>query len=98
MRRFPCLLLAAVAVCAVLQPLSAQKFLPKTIQFKGDPEYSDRELMEAAGLKKGIVLDYAEMNAHSQQLLATGMFATLTRTRTSSTWSFACRSNGKGQH
>jgi len=77
MRRLPCLLLAAVAVCAVILPVQAQKFLPKTIQFKGDPEYSDQELMAAAGLKKGMVLDYAEMNAHSQQLLDTGMFATL---------------------
>jgi outer membrane protein assembly factor BamA len=60
------------AVCA-----HAQKFQPKTIQFVGAPEYSTQELLDAAGLKPGAVLDYADMNGHSQQLMNTGMFATL---------------------
>jgi len=50
----------------------------KTIQFKGDPEYSDQELLAAAGLKKGAVLTSAEMNDHSKQLMDTGVFDTLT--------------------
>lgn len=54
-----------------------QKFLPKSIQFKGAPEYTDQELLEAAGLKTGMVLNYAEMNDHSKQLLDTGVFDTL---------------------
>jgi len=56
---------------------AAQKFNPKSIQFKGDPEYSDAELLAAAGLKKGVVLDAAEMKDYAQRLQATGMFATL---------------------
>jgi outer membrane protein assembly factor BamA len=72
MRRFLCLILAAAAVAA-----PAQKFIPKTIQFHGAPEYTDQELMTAAGLKKGELLDYAGMNERSKQLLSTGVFATL---------------------
>jgi outer membrane protein assembly factor BamA len=72
MHRLFALLLAGTALCA-----QAQKFIPKSIQFHGDPEYTDQELMTAAGLKKGVVLDYAGMNECSKQLLATGVFATL---------------------
>jgi outer membrane protein insertion porin family len=70
-------LLCGIAFIALAQTAAAQKFLPKTIQFKGDPEYSDEELMAAAGLKKGVVLDYAEMNDHSKLLMDSGMFASL---------------------
>jgi outer membrane protein assembly factor BamA len=66
------MLLAASAFSA------AQKFEPKTIQFKGDPEYSDQELLGAAGLKKGVVLTSAEMNDHSKQLMDSGVFDSLT--------------------
>jgi len=64
---------------AVLSPwaATAQKFQPKTIQFKGAPEYSNQELLDAAGLKKGTVLDFAEMREHSQKLMDTGVFDTL---------------------
>ncbi len=71
------LLLEAILFLSVLPPAAAQKFQPKTIQFKGDPEYSDQELLAAAGLKKGVVLDYSEMSAHSQKLMDTGVFNTL---------------------
>ncbi len=60
------------ALCA-----HAQKFQPKSIQFVGAPEYSTQELLDAASLKKGTVLNYAEMNDRSKQLMDTGMFATL---------------------
>ncbi|MGA2807840.1 MAG: POTRA domain-containing protein [Terracidiphilus sp.] len=78
MKRTPFVLLAAFLVLTVSLPLAAQKFLPKTIQFKGDPEYSDQELLAAAGLKKGVVLTSAEMNEHSKRLMDTGVFDTLT--------------------
>jgi len=55
-------------------PLAAQKFQPQSIQFKGDPEYSDQELMQAAGLKKGAILTNAEMNEHSKKLMDSGVF------------------------
>ncbi len=57
--------------------LQAQKFVPKSIQFRGDPDYTNKELMVAAGLKHGETLDYAGMNDRSKRLLATGVFATL---------------------
>jgi outer membrane protein assembly factor BamA len=63
----------AVLLCVCL-PASAQKFFPKTIQFKGAPEYSDQELMAAAGLKKDTSIAYSEMKSHSQRLLDTGLF------------------------
>ena len=69
--------LCGIVFLALAQMAAAQKFLPKSIQFKGDPEYSDEELMAAAGLKKGVVLDYAEMNDHSKLLMDSGMFASL---------------------
>ncbi|MGO9316675.1 MAG: hypothetical protein ACLPXT_10200 [Terracidiphilus sp.] len=77
MKRTFFLLLIAIIFFAYSQTAVAQKFQPKTIQFKGAPEYSDEELMAAAGLKKGAILDYAEMNSHSQKLMDTGVFETL---------------------
>ena len=77
MRRIPCLLLTAVTLLCAPLPAAAQKFQPKTIQFKGAPEYSSQELLDAAGLKKGTVLDFTEMKEHSQKLMDTGVFDTL---------------------
>jgi outer membrane protein assembly factor BamA len=77
MKRTIFLLLTAVVLYATSQPASAQKYLPKTIQFKGAPEYSDQELLAASGLKLGAVLDFAEMSGHSQKLMDTGLFETL---------------------
>jgi len=71
------LLLTALVLFASGKPASAQKFQPKTIQFKGAPEYSDEELMAAAGLKLGDVLAFDEMKSHSQKLMDTGIFETL---------------------
>lgn len=75
MRRSIFALLAASGVLTVVLPAGAQKFLPKTIQFQGAPEYSDQEMLAAAGLKKGVVLGYAEMQDYSKRLLDTGVFA-----------------------
>ena len=68
---FPCLVILAFTAA---RPAVAQKFLPKTIGFKGDPEYSSQELMEAAGLKKGEILSNESVNNVAQQLMSTGMF------------------------
>jgi outer membrane protein assembly factor BamA len=59
-------------------PVAGQQFQPKTIQFKGDPEYSVKELMDASGLKSGALLTSAEMNDHSKRLMDTGVFDNLT--------------------
>jgi len=78
MKRTFYLLLTALVYLAAGQPAAAQqKFTPKTIQFKGAPEYSDQELLAAAGLKIGAVLDSAEMSGHSQKLMDSGVFETL---------------------
>jgi outer membrane protein insertion porin family len=71
------LLLAAIAVLGVPCLAVAQKFLPKSIQFRGAPEYSDAELLSAAGLKKGVVLGYSDMQDYSKRLMDTGVFATM---------------------
>jgi outer membrane protein assembly factor BamA len=67
----------SLALLGMVFPAHAQKFIPKTIQFKGDPEYSTEELLSAAGLKGGETLDYAGMNERSKRLMDTGMFASL---------------------
>lgn len=67
------LLLASAFVAASL-PASAQKFTPKTIQFQGAPDYSNDELLAAAGLKPGETLSSDEMQAHMNQLSNTGLF------------------------
>jgi outer membrane protein assembly factor BamA len=77
MKRKSFLLLTAALMLSSSLPAAAQKFLPKTIQFKGDPEYSNQELLAAAGLKAGTVLNFAEMKEHSQKLMDTGVFDTL---------------------
>ncbi len=68
----PCLVLSLATLSA-----ESQKFLPKSIQFVGDPEYSDQELLAASGIKKGTVLSSADMNDTSKRLLDTGVFASL---------------------
>ena len=48
----PKILVALLVIATSLpatRPASAQRFQPKSIQFKGDAEFSDAELMTAAG-------------------------------------------------
>lgn len=77
MRQPVFLLLAALAVAVAVCPAPAQKFLPKSIQFQGDPEYSNDELLAATGLKKGVVLSYSDMQDYSKRLLGSGVFASV---------------------
>jgi outer membrane protein insertion porin family len=74
---FVALLLIATSLPAA-RTASAQRFQPKSIQFKGATEFSDTELMTAAGLKPGVVLSSEEMNQRSQRLMDTGPFEGLT--------------------
>lgn len=71
------LFLAAMLVCAAADSAAAQKFLPKSIVFQGDSEYSDTEILAAAGLRSGVLLDYSAMQSYSQRLLNTGIFETV---------------------
>jgi outer membrane protein assembly factor BamA len=74
MKRTFFLLFTVLVLLASCQRASAQKFQPKTIQFKGAPGYSEQELLDAAGLKKGTEIAYSEMKSHGQRLLDTGLF------------------------
>jgi outer membrane protein insertion porin family len=68
------LLLLAVFLPFIAQPITAQSLQPKTIQFKGDPDHTDAELTEAAGLKKGATLTEADLNDSARRLMDTGLF------------------------
>ena len=73
--------ISAALTAAVLSAAFAaqsQQFIPKSIRFQGAPEYSTEELMAASGLKKGVALNYAQMNAVSKVLMDSGIFAGLT--------------------
>jgi outer membrane protein assembly factor BamA len=72
-RKFLLCVAVVLAACACT-PAEAQEFRPKGIVFKGAPEYSDQELLAAAGLRTGATLSVADMNGHFKQLMDTGMF------------------------
>jgi len=68
------LLLPALLLCACATSSNAQSYQPKTIQFKGDPEYSTAELLAASGLKKGTAYTVAQLNEHTKLLMDSGVF------------------------
>jgi outer membrane protein assembly factor BamA len=76
MRNSASLLTAAFVVFAALG--SAQEYQPRSIEFKGAPEYSDQELLTAAQLKPGISLSVDAMKDHARILLDTGVFDNIT--------------------
>src|ERR1700677_416028 len=77
MRRPLFLLLTVLTLASAALPAAAQNFQPKNIQFKGDPEYSDQELLAASGLKKGASISSEEMNHHFKLLTDSGVFSNL---------------------
>lgn len=77
MRRPVFALLAALVAVASAVSAPAQKFQPKSILFEGDPEYTNAELLAAAGLKSDAVLSYADMQDYSKRLLDSGVFASV---------------------
>jgi outer membrane protein insertion porin family len=74
MRHSAFVLAAVLAALPLAAPLSAQHFQPKSIQFRGDPDYTDQELLDATGLRRGVVLSGADMSAAAQKLMASGVF------------------------
>src|ERR1035438_1401435 len=78
MKRTNFLLFTLVALLSASLPSAAQRFQTKSIHFKGAPEYSDQELLDAAGLKVGVALTSAEVKEHSQKLMDSGVFDNLT--------------------
>jgi outer membrane protein insertion porin family len=64
---------ALLLLCSV--PLLAQKKVPpKAIRFQGAPQYTQPELLAAAGLKPDTHLNFADVKAHAKQLNDTGLF------------------------
>jgi outer membrane protein assembly factor BamA len=76
MRSFAPLLTAAFLAIATLG--SAQEYQPRSIEFKGAPEYTNQELLAAAQLKPGISLSVDAMKEHAKLLLNTGVFDNIT--------------------
>jgi len=64
---------ALLLLCSL--PLLAQKKVPpKAIRFQGAPQYTQQELLAAAGLKPDAPLNFREVKAHAKQLSDTGLF------------------------
>jgi outer membrane protein insertion porin family len=78
MRRSSLLLVAALALLSVSLTLPAQKLLPRSIQFIGAPDLPAQDLLAAAQLTPGQPLTSAEMAAHAQLLIDSGLFDNLT--------------------
>jgi outer membrane protein assembly factor BamA len=82
----------AVSVALLLLcsfPLLAQKNVPpKAIRFQGAPQYTQQELLAAAGLKPDARLNFSEVKAHAKQLNDTGLFKEVKFTSDSKTLLF----------
>lgn len=67
--------IAAVLLLCSLPLLAQKKAPPRTIRFQGATQYSQDELLAAAGIKAGAHLTAADVKAHAKQLNDTGFFA-----------------------
>jgi len=85
-------LYGAVSVALLLLgslPLLAQKKLPPpAIRFQGAPQYTQQELLAAAGFKPDARLNLREVKAHAKQLNDTGLFKEVKFTSSSRTLLF----------
>jgi outer membrane protein assembly factor BamA len=65
--------IALLLLCSL--PLLAQKKAPpKAIRFQGATQYTQQELLAAAGLKPDARLNLRDLKAHARQLTDTGLF------------------------
>jgi len=70
----PAALIAATLLLCSFSP--AQKKAPlKPVRFQGAPQYTQEELLAAAGLKPGARLSPIELKTHAKQLSDTGFFS-----------------------
>ncbi len=67
--------IAALLLLCSLQLLAQKKAPPKAIRFQGAAQYTQEELLAAAGLKPGARLSANDVRAHAKQLSDTGFFA-----------------------
>ena len=70
----PARLIAILLLCS-LQLLAQKKAPPRAIRFQGAAQYTQDELLAAAGIKAGAHLTAADIKAHAKQLNDTGFFA-----------------------
>lgn len=83
MFRVPRSLLALVAFVGVCFPscsLSAQTYTPKAIRFEGAPGLDSAGLLQTSGLRQGVPLTKAEIEAGLQKLADTGSFTDISYT------------------
>jgi outer membrane protein assembly factor BamA len=70
------LLLCSLSSLAQKKAPPAQRKAPTAaIRFQGAPQYTQEELLAAAGLNPGVRLSATEVKAHAKQLNDTGLFA-----------------------
>lgn len=68
--------LSIVLLLLCTLPVLAQKRVPSlAIRFQGAPQYTEQELLAAAGLKQGMRLNSRDVKAHVRQLFDTGVFS-----------------------
>src|SRR5208282_3942577 len=67
--------IAAILLLCSLPLLAQKKAPPRAIRFQGATQYSQDELLAAAGIKAGARLTAADVKAHAKQLNDTGFFA-----------------------
>ena len=79
--------IALLLVCS-LALLGQKKVPPKAIRFQGAPQYTQQELLAAAGLKPDARLNLRDVKAHAKQLSDTGMFEEVKFTSDSKTLLF----------
>src|SRR5450631_2544308 len=65
--------IALLLLCS-LSILAQKKVPPKAIRFQGAPQYTQQELLAAAGLKPDTRLNIRDMKGHAKQLSDTGLF------------------------
>jgi len=86
-RQFGAVSVALFLLCSL--PLPAQKRLPsQAIRFQGAPQYTQQELLAAAGLKPGTRLNSSEAKTRARQLNDTGFFKEVRYTLDSKTLLF----------
>ena len=86
--------LALLLLCSL--SLLAQKKLPsKAIRFQGAPQYTQQELLAAAGLKPEASLNSREVKAHAKQLNDTGLFEVIKFSSDSKTLLFTLTPSGQ---
>ncbi len=77
MRSFRYFLLTGIVCLAAVLSAKPQTFQPKAIHFKGANAYSDQELLSTIALQPGSVLSTEDVNARTQKLMDTGLFASI---------------------